>query len=64
MFRFDCNVSHQGVGDQPISCRSVIHVYCELLLSTTLRHRRFTGPSDDGCVPIAQAYRDKNQMSD
>ena len=63
MFRFDCDMSHQGVGDQPRSSRSVIHVYCELL-STTSRHRRFTGPSDDGCVPSAKAYRDKNQMSD
>ena len=32
MFRFDCDVSQQGVGDQPRPPRSVIPRFCELLL--------------------------------
>jgi hypothetical protein len=64
MFRFDCDVSHQGVGDRPRLPRLVIHGFCELLLSNTSRHRRFTGLGSPGCVPIAQVDRNKNQMSD
>lgn len=50
MFRFDCDVSHQGVGDRPRLPWSVIHGFCELLLSNTSRYRRFTGPANAGYV--------------
>lgn len=64
MFRFDHDVSLQGVGVRRGCSGRQNHRYVNSLLLNTSRHRRFTGPAIAGCVPIAQAHRDKNQMSD
>jgi hypothetical protein len=63
MFRFDCDVSHQGVGDQPRPPRSVTHGFCELLL-----FEHVAAPAIYWSATGGYAFRFrpgcKNQMSD
>jgi len=64
MFRFDCDVSHQGVGDRPRPSRSVNHGFCELLLFEHVAAPAIYWSRGCGICPRRVGARDKNQMSD
>jgi len=63
MFRFDHDVSQKGVGGRRTGFGRLNH------RSESTPHERVAAPAiywprTPGCVPSAQAHRDKNQMSD
>ena len=64
MFRFDCDVSQQGVGDQPSPSRLVIHKFCELLLFDHVAAPAIYWSRECGICPERVGARDKSQMSD